>query len=101
MPKLTVADLDALAAEHSVADYPADGLKDEKIAALEAAGVDLSASEPPTVYRLRLRDDANAAQFNSGGEEIRLDRDSPTFETTDAAAYLGARALPFLEEVAD
>lgn len=99
MPKLTVPELDALAESNAVSDYPREGLKDEKIAALEAAGVNLAEVEPPTVYRLRLRDDVNAAQFNAGGIEVSLDADNPVFETTEASYYLGARGLPFLEEV--
>lgn len=34
--KSTVEDLDAFAAEHEVADYPADGVKADKLAAIEA-----------------------------------------------------------------
>lgn len=39
---LTVAKLDALAEEHGVEDYPANGKKADKVAALEAAGVEPS-----------------------------------------------------------
>lgn len=39
---LTVAELDQIAVENDVTDYPADGKKAEKVAALEQSGV-----EPP------------------------------------------------------
>lgn len=58
-----------------------------------------AAPEQDPVYRLRLRDDVNAAQFNAGGVEVSLDADNPVFETTEVSYYLGARGLPFLEEV--
>lgn len=50
------------------------------------------------VYRLRLVDGVNGAQFNVGGEEISLDADSPVFETKSFNAFRSARDLPFLEE---
>jgi hypothetical protein len=57
---------------------------------------DSPVAEP--VYRLRLKEGMNAAQFNSGGVEVELTEASPVFETTDPAAYLGARDLAFLED---
>ena len=96
----TVPELDALAEEHDVLDYPADGLKADKVAALEAAGVELDA-EPPRVYRLQLSDEVEGAvaAFQMGDRNVELDADNPVFETTDRWEYLGARDLPFLVDL--
>ena len=98
----TVPELDALAEEHSVLDYPKDGLKPEKVAALEAAGVELDA-EPPRVYRLKLSDKVEGqwARFQMGDRSIELTAENPVFETTNRWEYLGARDLPFLDDQED
>jgi hypothetical protein len=96
----TVPELDALAEEHDVADYPADGLKAEKVAALEAVGVDFDA-EPDPMYHFRLKDDVEGgvASFMAEGKAIELNADSPDFETADRSVALGLRGVWFLEEV--
>ena len=43
---LTVAELDHLAAERGVAEYPSHGTKAEKVAVLEAAGQAAAAAPP-------------------------------------------------------
>lgn len=109
MTKVTVPELDALAAEHHVDDYPADGKKDEKIAALEAAGVEIVAGErfrfrltDKTCERLSdesLRDELRVVRFWADGKRVELTADDDTFETTDADVARGLRDLPMLEEI--
>ena len=98
---MKVAELDALAEKHSVLDYPVDGLKADKEAALEAAGIVLEPEEPPRVYRLRLSEDVEGqwARFQMGDVAIELTADNPVFETTDRWEYYGARELPFLDDL--
>jgi hypothetical protein len=111
MPELnehTVAELDELAVANEVEEYPSGGSKAEKVAALEAAGVEAD-PDPDPVYRLQLRADyfdegvTPTASFTVS-EPPRPNRsvnltEGEVFETTDRATWLGLRDLPFLEEV--
>lgn len=99
--ELTVAELDAVADQHQVADYPSDGLKADKLEALTAVFGEAFEAELEEIvtYRLTLVDDVNGAQFNLGGEEISLDTDNPVFETTHQPTFVDLlRTHPFLVE---
>jgi Fe-S cluster assembly iron-binding protein IscA len=50
-------------------------------------------------YALKLKDGLNGGQFNAGGEEVELTEKDPVFETSELAVFMGAKSLPFLEEV--
>lgn len=97
----TVAELDALAEEHNVIDYPVDGVKADKMAALEAAGIAVDSVEPATVYSFRLKDDVEGgvASFMADGRAVDLSAENPEFETTDRSVAAGLRDVWFLEEV--
>lgn len=98
LEKATVAELDALASEHAIPDYPADANKPEKLAHLQAAlGDDFEFETPPT-YRLTLVEGVNAAQFNVAGVEIDLDTASPVYETSHQPTFKALLELPFLKE---
>ena len=110
MPELnehTVAELDELAEANAVEEYPANGNKAEKVAALEAAGVE---GEGNTVYRLQLRDDYFDEDTTPVASFMVSEAPKPSrsvtlhegeiFETQDYTVYVGLRDLPFLEEVA-
>jgi hypothetical protein len=101
---LTVPELDALAEEHEVAEYPADANKAEKVAALEAADV----SAPGEKHRVRLTDavreklatvrkELQVVAFMAGGKSVVLTADDAEFETADEDVYRGLLDLPFLE----
>ena len=110
--KMTVTQLDELAALNDVADYPTSGNKAEKVAALEAAGIALEVVES---YGLRLRPaffdtkhpasesaDSPApdmvASFQAGWEAVTLEGDE-VWTTTDRQLFEGLKGLPFLEAV--
>lgn len=106
---LKVEELDELAATHGVADYPVDGKKDEKVAALAAAGIE----GPDEKHRFRLtadvldrlasgevREELRHVSFMAGGKAVRLTADEPEYETRDGDVARGLRDLAFLEEVA-
>lgn len=105
---LKVGELDELAERHGVENYPADGKKDEKLAALEAAGIE----GPDARYRFRLnaetrdrladenlREELRVVRFWAGGRRVELTAADDTFETRDPDVARGLRDLPMLEEV--
>ena len=98
-----VPQLDQLAAEHAVADYPAGGKKTEKVAALKAAlGADFTFAEPDTfVVQLPADADVNAIQFAdpSTGVQVELKPgDTHTlFQNAHRAGLLAS--VPLLEAV--
>lgn len=96
LSSLTVARLDELASEHGVADYPADGLKADKVEALEEAlGADYTVEDGPS-WTVSLASGYNGAQFQAGVALISLEG-SETYTTSDGALAAGLRDVPFLE----
>ena len=97
---LTVARLDELASEHGVAEYPADGLKADKVAALEEAlGAEFEVDEKPT-YVLGVASGYNGVQFQAGQRLVELEA-GDTFETTDALLYASLRGTVGLEHLSE
>ena len=100
LSSLTVAQLDELASEHEVQGYPADGLKADKLTALEEAlGEEFEAEEKPT-YRLGVADGFNGVQFQAGQRHVELEA-GDTFETTDGLLYESLRGTVGLEHLSE
>jgi hypothetical protein len=100
LSSLTVARLDELASEHGVLDYPADGLKADKVEALEEAlGSDYEVDEKPT-YVLGVADGYNGVQFQAGQQHVELEA-GDTFETTDALLYESLRGTVGLDHLSE
>jgi hypothetical protein len=98
----TVAELDALAAQHSTPEYPAEGLKAEKYEALanqlgEGYQFDEAQAQPPATVELELADpDANAAQFAIGDEQVEIAR-GDTLEVEEREGRRLVAAFSFLK----
>lgn len=100
LSSLTVARLDELASDHAVQDYPADGLKAEKVEALEEAlGADFEVEEKRT-YEIGVADGFNGVQFQAGQRLVDL-RPGETFETTDSLLYESLRGTVGLEHLSE
>jgi hypothetical protein len=96
LEKLNVPELDALAVDLQADDYPANGKKDEKLAALRPLVGD--EYEPKPVFTLTLNEDFNGGQFqSSNGKHIELTKEHPTFQTSDVNEFDALRELPFLD----
>lgn len=94
---LTVARLDELAAQHGVSDYPADGLKADKVEALEEAlGVDYEAPDDAPTWSVSAADGYNGAQFQAGNQHVELEGDD-VYTTSDPNLAAGLRDVPFLK----
>lgn len=101
LSSLTVPRLDELASEHDVPEYPADGLKAEKVAALEEAlGADYEVADDKPVYVLGVADGYNGVQFQAGVRHVELEA-GETFETTDAQLYESLRGTVGVEHLSE
>jgi hypothetical protein len=88
----TVAELDALALERNVADYPTGGVKAEKYEAVKAAlgeGYEFEPDQQEPQVTIALVDDVNGAQFGVGDEQVEL----TAGETVDVPERHGRRLV--------